>query len=68
MDKFRGYLLHSNKAEGLEFPIKAGLWGHALFMASKMEQRIYAGFPMASLSMNHYRLCTSSCVLRCPQL
>eukprot|EP00092_Neocalanus_flemingeri_P007473 GFUD01008070.1.p1 GENE.GFUD01008070.1~~GFUD01008070.1.p1 ORF type:complete len:2334 (+),score=842.22 GFUD01008070.1:46-7047(+) len=41
--KFRSYLLHGNKAEGLEFAMKAGLWGHALFLASKMDQRTYAG-------------------------
>ena len=29
--------------EGLEFAMKAGLWGHALFLASKMDQRTYAG-------------------------
>ena len=23
--------------------MKAGLWGHALFLASKMDQRTYAG-------------------------
>ena len=43
VDKFRSYLLHGNKAEGLEFAMKAGLWGHALFLASKMDQRTYAG-------------------------
>merc|ERR1719158_654522 len=41
--RFRNYLLHGNKAEGLEFAMKAGLWGHALFLASKMDQRTYAG-------------------------
>ena len=43
VDKFRSYLLHGNKVEGLEFAMKAGLWGHALFLASKMDQRTYAG-------------------------
>ncbi len=41
--KFRSYLLHGNKQEGLEYAMKAGLWGHALFLASKMDQRTYAG-------------------------
>jgi hypothetical protein len=41
--RFRNYLLHGNKAEGLEFAMRAGLWGHALFLASKMDQRTYAG-------------------------
>ena len=43
VDKFRSYLLHGNKVEGLEFAMKAGLWDHALFLASKMDQRTYAG-------------------------
>ncbi len=43
MSKFRSYLLHGNKQEGLEYAMKAGLWGHALFLASKMDQRTYAG-------------------------
>ena len=41
--RFRDYLLHGNKAEGLEFAMRSGLWGHALFLASKMDQRTYAG-------------------------
>ena len=41
--RFRDYLLHGNKTEGLEFAMRAGLWGHALFLASKMDQRTYAG-------------------------
>ena len=43
VDKFRSYLPHGNKADGLEFAMKAWLWGHALFLASKMDQRTYAG-------------------------
>ena len=42
MAKFRSYLLHGNKQEGLEFAMNVGLWGHALFLASKMDQRTYA--------------------------
>ena len=41
--RFRDYLLHGNKQEGLEFAMREGLWGHALFLASKMDQRTYAG-------------------------
>ena len=41
--RFRDYLLHGNKAEGLEFAMRSGLWGHALFLSSKMDQRTYAG-------------------------
>ena len=43
VDKFRSYLLHGNKAEGLEYAMTVGIWGHALFLASKMDQRTYAG-------------------------
>ena len=43
MARFRSYLLHGNKQEGLEYAMKTGLWGHALFLASKMDQRTYAG-------------------------
>lgn len=42
ISKFRAYLLHGNKQEGLEYAMKEGLWGHALFLASKMDQRTYA--------------------------
>lgn len=43
VSRFRSYLLHGNKQEGLEYAMKTGLWGHALFLASKMDQRTYAG-------------------------
>ena len=43
IDTFRRYLLHGNKTEGLEHAMRAGLWGHALFLASKMDGRTYAG-------------------------
>ena len=43
MDKLKSYLLHGNKVEGLEYAMRVGLWGHALFLASKMDQRTYAG-------------------------
>ena len=42
VNKFRSYLLHGNKTEGLEYAMSVGLWGHALFLASKMDQRTYA--------------------------
>ena len=42
VSKFRSYLLHGNKTEGLEYAMSVGLWGHALFLASKMDQRTYA--------------------------
>ena len=40
--KFRDYLLFGHKKEGLEYAMKAGLWGHALFLASKMDERSYS--------------------------
>ena len=43
VDKFRSYLLHGNRAEGLEYAMRVGLWGHALFLASMMDHRTYAG-------------------------
>ena len=42
VDKFRSYLPHGNKADGLQVAMKAWLLGHALFLASKMDQRTYA--------------------------
>ena len=43
VDKFRSYHPHSNRVEGLEYAMRGGLWGHALFLASKIDQRTYAG-------------------------
>ena len=40
--KFRDYLLYGHKKEALEFAMKRGLWGHALFLASKMDDRSYS--------------------------
>uniref|UniRef100_A0A0K2V1V9 Sec16 Sec23-binding domain-containing protein n=1 Tax=Lepeophtheirus salmonis TaxID=72036 RepID=A0A0K2V1V9_LEPSM len=40
--KFRDYLLYGHKIEGLEYAMKHGLWGHALFLASKMDERSYS--------------------------
>jgi hypothetical protein len=40
--KFRDYLLFGHKKEGLEFAMTHGLWGHALFLASKMDERSYS--------------------------
>ena len=28
---------------GLEYAMRVGLWGHTLFLASKMDQKTYAG-------------------------
>uniref|UniRef100_T1J191 Protein transport protein sec16 n=1 Tax=Strigamia maritima TaxID=126957 RepID=T1J191_STRMM len=40
--KFRECLLSGRKKEALEKAMKNGLWGHALFLASKMDTRTYA--------------------------
>ena len=40
--KFRKLLLFGNKKEALEWAMAQGLWGHALFLASKMDQRTYS--------------------------
>lgn len=40
--KFRELLLFGNKKEALEWAMAQGLWGHALFLASKMDQRTYS--------------------------
>ena len=40
--KFRDYLLFGHRREGLEYAMQHGLWGHALFLASKMDERSYS--------------------------
>ena len=41
--KFRDYLLFGHQKEGLEYAMSHGLWGHALFLASKMDdERSYS--------------------------
>lgn len=53
--EFREYLLYGNKKEALEWAMRHGLWGHALFLASKMDQRTYANVMMRfanGLAMN----------------
>ncbi|XP_049846042.1 protein transport protein Sec16A-like isoform X1 [Schistocerca gregaria] len=41
-NQFREYLLYGNTKEALEWAMKHGLWGHALFLASKMDKRTHA--------------------------
>ena len=62
--RFRDYLLHGNKAEGLEFAMRSGLWGHALFLASKMDQRTYAGVMTRSKLFHEilFRSATTHCI------
>ncbi|XP_007901208.2 protein transport protein Sec16B [Callorhinchus milii] len=42
LQTFTNLLLFGRKREALESAIKSGLWGHALFLASKMDQRAYS--------------------------
>ncbi|CAB1332132.1 unnamed protein product [Coregonus sp. 'balchen'] len=41
MQGYTKLLLAGRKKEALELAMKSGLWGHALFLASKMENRSY---------------------------
>ncbi|XP_055380645.1 uncharacterized protein LOC129611490 isoform X2 [Condylostylus longicornis] len=45
-DKFRNYLLYGNINEALEWATDNNLWGHALFLASKVDRRLYANVMM----------------------
>ncbi|XP_017783965.1 PREDICTED: protein transport protein Sec16A isoform X2 [Nicrophorus vespilloides] len=45
-NKFREYLLYGSEKEALEWAMKHGLWGHALFLASKLDKRTYANVMM----------------------
>jgi hypothetical protein len=54
-NKFREYLLYGSGKEALEWAMKHGLWGHALFLASKLDKRTYANVLMRfanGLTMN----------------
>ncbi|KRT78287.1 hypothetical protein AMK59_7091, partial [Oryctes borbonicus] len=54
-DKFREYLIYGSGKEALEWAMKHGLWGHALFLASKLDKRTYANVMMRfanGLTMN----------------
>ncbi|KAK9872597.1 hypothetical protein WA026_018729 [Henosepilachna vigintioctopunctata] len=41
-NKFREYLLYGSGQEALEWAMRHGLWGHALFLASKLGKRTYS--------------------------
>lgn len=41
-DKFRNFLLYGSLNEALEWATENNLWGHALFLASKMDRRSHA--------------------------
>ncbi|XP_018332218.1 uncharacterized protein LOC108741774 isoform X3 [Agrilus planipennis] len=63
-NKFREYLLYGSGKEALEWAMKHGLWGHALFLASKLDKRTYAsvmtrfanGLPMNDPLQTLYQL------------
>ena len=40
--KFTELLLFGHKTQALELAMAKGLWGHALFLAMKLEQRTYS--------------------------
>ncbi|XP_071051239.1 uncharacterized protein [Onthophagus taurus] len=53
--KFREYLMYGSGKEALEWAMNHGLWGHALFLASKLDKRTYANVMMRfanGLTMN----------------
>lgn len=45
-DKFRNYLIYGNMSEALEWATENNLWGHALFLASKVDSRQHANVMM----------------------
>ncbi|XP_013104865.2 uncharacterized protein LOC106085249 isoform X2 [Stomoxys calcitrans] len=45
-EKFRNYLLYGNVNEALEWATDNNLWGHALFLASKLDRRSHANVMM----------------------
>ncbi|XP_037934750.1 uncharacterized protein LOC119669065 isoform X2 [Teleopsis dalmanni] len=54
-NKFRNYLLYGNVNEALDWATDNNLWGHALFLASKVDRRSHANVMMKfanKLSLN----------------
>lgn len=45
-DKFRNFLLYGSVIEALDWASDNNLWGHALFLASKMDRRTHANVMM----------------------
>lgn len=45
-EKFRNYLLYGNVTEALDWATDNNLWGHALFLASKVDRRSHANVMM----------------------
>lgn len=42
LDKFKNFLLYGNIGDALDFATDNNLWGHALFLASKVDRRQHA--------------------------
>ncbi|XP_055588526.1 uncharacterized protein LOC129740902 isoform X2 [Uranotaenia lowii] len=45
-EKFRNYLIYGNISDALEWATENNLWGHALFLASKVDSRQHANVMM----------------------
>lgn len=45
-EKFRNYLLYGSVTEALDWATDNNLWGHALFLASKVDRRSHANVMM----------------------
>ncbi|XP_060586263.1 uncharacterized protein LOC132742001 isoform X4 [Ruditapes philippinarum] len=45
-DRFRHLLMYGRKKDALDWAMKNNLWGHALFLASKMDSRAHANVMM----------------------
>ncbi|GFO45592.1 transport protein sec16a [Plakobranchus ocellatus] len=56
IDRFRHLLLYGRKKDALDCAMKNNLWGHALFLASKMDSRTHANvmtrFANSAMRMN----------------
>ncbi|KAK6194900.1 hypothetical protein SNE40_000435 [Patella caerulea] len=56
IDRFRHLLLYGRKKDALEWAMKNNIWGHALFLASKMDTRTHANvmtkFANGAMKMN----------------
>lgn len=54
-EKFRNFLLYGNVNEAIDWATENNLWGHALFLASKLDRRTHANVMMRfanKLSLN----------------
>lgn len=64
VEEFCSHLLYGHKKDALDFAMDHGLWGHALFFASKMDERSYGhvlarfanGIPLSSPLQTLYHI------------